>query len=321
MTVSRRAARSLVTGGAGFIGSHLAERLIAAGHEVTSLDVRPASAPVPGVRYVSGSVTDAALVQELVAEHDHVFHLAAMLGVKRTMDEPAEMIENNGAGTTNVLRAALRSGRKVVFASTSEVYGKARPPFREDHDVLYGPSGKLRWSYAAAKLLEEFQCLGYARQGLRVTILRYFNVYGPRQKEGPYGGVVPRFIRAALDGRDIEVYGSGKQTRAFIYAADAAEATFRALAAEADGEVINVGTEDEVEINELARLVKEAAGSGSRIVHVPHERVYPHGFEEIPRRLPDTGKMRTLLGFRPRVDLATGLKAAVEWYRGREGWR
>lgn len=309
-------ARSLITGGSGFIGSHLAERLAAAGHEVTSLDLHvPAAAAVPGVTYVTGSVTDAVLVDALAAEHDHIFHLAAMLGVKRTMSEPAEMIENNAEGTTNVLRAALRHGRKVVFASTSEVYGKGQPPFREDGDILLGPSEKLRWSYATAKLLEEFQCLGYARRGLPVTILRYFNVYGPRQKDGAYGGVVPRFIRAALAGRDIEVFGNGEQTRCFTYAGDAAEATYRALSAAADGAVINIGSDAEIPILKLAELVKELAGGPSRIVKRPYEQVFPFGFEEIPRRQPDTSKLQTLLGFQPQIELADGLRRTIQWYR------
>lgn len=331
--------RSLVTGGAGFIGPHVAARLLAAGGEVTVLDARLGAGPAgrgggapsggtlpealaglaghPRLRVMRGSVADAALVERLTAENDRVFHLAARLGVKTTMDAPAEMIENNVQGTMNVLQSALRHGRKVVFASSSEVYGKSRPPFAEDDDLLYGPTSKLRWSYATAKLLEEFLCLGYARKGLPVTVVRYFNVYGPGQKEGPYGGVVPRFIQAALTGRDIAVFGTGAQTRCFTYVDDAAEATIRAMRPEADGEIVNIGTEHEIPILELAKLVKSISGSRSRIVKVPHETVYPHGFEEIPRRLPAVAKMQKLLGCRPQVDIGIGLSQTIEWYRSR----
>ncbi len=318
MTTSNRRT-ALVTGGTGFIGSHVAKRLLEDGWCVLSLDTAAAKDPLPGVLYMTGSATDATLVERLVAWSDAVFHLAARLGVKTTMAAPAEMIENNLTGTMNVLRSALKYRRKVVFASSSEVYGKARPPFAEDDDLLYGPSKKLRWSYATAKLVEEFLCLGYARKGLPVTVVRYFNVYGPGQKDGPYGGVVPKFIRAALDGSDITVYGDGKQTRCFTYVEDAAEATVLALRPEADGEVVNIGTEHEIPIMEVARLVKSISRSPSRIVTIPYETVYPFGFEEIPRRLPNTDKLRTIVGFLPKVDLGVGLELTLNWYRGQSG--
>jgi len=310
------AGRALVTGGAGFIGSHVARRLRDGGCEVTILDTNVANCAVQGVMYLKGSVTDGALVNRLAAENDYVFHLAAMLGVKTTMSAPAEMIENNLQGTINILQAALKYRRKVVFASSSEVYGKGRPPFSEDADLLYGPTMKLRWSYATAKLLEEFLCLGYGRKGLPVTVVRYFNVYGPGQKEGPYGGVIPKFARAALSGDDITVYGSGAQTRCFTYVDDAAEATVRALRPEADNEIINIGTEHEIPIMEVARLIKSITRSPSNIVKVPYESVYPYGFEEIPRRLPNTEKMKRLLEFRPKVDLGIGLGRTLQWYQG-----
>ncbi|HZG77071.1 MAG TPA: NAD-dependent epimerase/dehydratase family protein [Paenibacillus sp.] len=307
--------RCLVTGGAGFIGSHVVKRLLNEGYEATVLDTQFGGAVIQGVRYVKGSVTDAALVERLVKENDHVFHLAARLGVKTTMDAPAEMIENNVQGTINILQSASKHRRKVVFASSSEVYGKALPPFREDDDLLYGPTTKLRWSYATAKLLEEFLCLGYGRKGLPVTVVRYFNVYGPGQKGGPYGGAIPKFIRAALAGDDITVYGDGTQTRCFTYVEDAAEATVRALRREADNEIINIGTEHEIPILEVARLVQAISKSPSRIVKVPYEKVYPNGFEEIPRRLPNVDKMKTLLAFRPKVDIGVGLSLTLQWYR------
>ncbi|TMY74071.1 NAD-dependent epimerase/dehydratase family protein, partial [Klebsiella pneumoniae] len=167
-----------------------------------------------------------------------------------------------------------------------------------------------------AKLLEEFLCLGYGRKGLPVTVVRYFNVYGPGQKDGPYGGVIPKFIRAALAGDDITVYGDGTQTRCFTYVEDAAEATIRALRPEADNEIVNIGTEHEIPIMEVARLVKSISKSVSKIVRVPYASVYPHGFEEIPRRLPTTDKMKSLLGYRPKVDLGIGLGLTLQWYQG-----
>ncbi|MFM1652332.1 NAD-dependent epimerase/dehydratase family protein [Brevibacillus sp. B_LB10_24] len=317
--------RCLVTGGAGFIGSHLAEHLLELGHEVVVVDSfygevpcdRPKEqGPIP---LIGGSTTDKQLMDAIIPEFDVVFHLAAILGVKTTMTRPVEMIESNVEGTRNVLRAAYRSGCKVVFASSSEVYGKGAPPFAEENDRVYGATAKLRWSYAVAKTLEETLCLGYGAKGLPVTILRYFNIYGPRAKEGPYAGVIPRFIRASLEGDDMPVYGDGTQTRCFTYVGDAVRATASAMDPKADQEILNVGSAHPISIGALAVMVKRLTGSPSQIVHVPFEQVYPSGFEEIPNRFPDMRKAKRLLGFSARIGLEEGLAQTIDWYRAQGG--
>ncbi|WP_019120172.1 NAD-dependent epimerase/dehydratase family protein [Brevibacillus massiliensis] len=319
--------RCLVTGGAGFIGSHLAERLLDLGHEVAIVDnfYREALCDrpkLPGpLPLIKGSTADKQLMDAIIPEFDVVFHLAAILGVKTTMTRPVEMIEANVEGTRNVLAAAYRSGCKVVFASSSEVYGKGTPPFAEENDRVYGATAKLRWIYAVAKTLEETLCLGYGDKGLPVTILRYFNIYGPRAKEGPYAGVIPRFIRAALAGNDLLVYGDGTQTRCFTYVSDAVEATARAVDPKADQEILNVGSAHQTSIGALAVLVKRLTGSSSRIVNVPFEQVYSFGFEEIPNRFPDMRKTKRILDFSARIGLEEGLARTIDWYRARGGER
>jgi UDP-glucose 4-epimerase len=307
--------RCLVTGGAGFIGSHLAIRLSQEGHQVTVLDKSGAPAPLPGIAFVEGDVRDAQLVRALVGNHDCVYHMAALLGVRRTLEDPAGMLENNLAGTLNVLKAAWTERKKVLFASTSEAYGKGTPPFLENMDLVFGPTQKLRWSYAVCKTVEEYLCLGYGKKGLPVTIVRYFNIYGPRQTSSMYGGVVAKFIKAALVGQDIPVYGDGSQTRSFTYIADAVEGTIAAMQQEADQEVVNIGTQNEMTIMELAVQIKRLAGSSSNIVKVPYHEVFPQGFEEISRRVPGMDKAKKLLGFAPQVCLEDGLRETIEWFR------
>lgn len=310
------AIRCLITGGAGFIGHGLAKFLQAAGHMVTILDmVPPEAGRNNSVSFIRGSTLETDLVHSLVADHDVIFHLAALLGVQRTLIEPVPMIENNVLGTMNILKSAFQEGKKVIFASTSEVYGKGRSPFSEHDDLSFGPTTKIRWSYAIAKSLEEHLCLGYSRKGLPVTIVRYFNVYGPGQKDGVYGGVVARFIRAALQGKDITVYGDGKQTRCFTYVSDAAEATFKALSRTCNKQVLNIGSSDEMTIYDLAQLIKEVTGSQSRIVRIPYTQAYPDGFEEIPQRVPDIGKLYNILGFRPKISMEEGLNNTAAWLR------
>lgn len=311
----------LVTGGAGFIGSHLAERLLERGYEVTILDRQPPSRapylPVshPRLSYAQGSVTDRSLVRELAAEHDAIFHLAAILGVKSTMSHTVELIQNNLKGTSTILEEARRTGTKVIFASTSEVYGKGEPPFSENMDLLFGETTKLRWSYALGKSVEECLCLAYGQRELPVAIVRYFNIFGPRQKEGAYGGVAPRFIQAALKGEDLLVYGDGSQTRSFTYVSDAVEATIGCLRDEANQQIFNIGSYNEITVLDLAKKIKSLAGSSSKIVRAPFEKVYPSGFEEIPRRSPDIRKAEKILNYRPRVSLEQGLKETIEWFR------
>lgn len=308
--------KCLVTGGAGFIGSHLAEKLMELGHQVTVLDnlSRGKHYYSSQLTLVKGSVTDKELVDKLVAEHEVVFHLAAILGVKTTVTNPIEMVHNNYEGTWNILQAAFKTGSKVIFASTSEVYGKGRPPFAEDMDQIYGPPKKLRWSYAIGKSLEEKLCLACGEKGLPVSIVRYFNIYGPRAQEGSYGGVVPRFIGAALRGEEITVFGDGTQTRSFMYVTDAVEATIRMMDDKTNQEIVNIGTEEAISINELAQKIKDLTNSSSPIVHLPYHRVFPKGFEEIPNRRPDVSKLKQLLNFSPTITLEEGLQRTITWY-------
>ncbi|MGO0059401.1 NAD-dependent epimerase/dehydratase family protein [Brevibacillus fluminis] len=312
--------RCLVTGGAGFIGSHLSDRLRELGHQVTVLDNYYRGKRsywdqnTEGITYVEGSIVDEALIAKLVAEHDVVFHMAAILGVKTTVTRPLEMMETNLHGTMNILKHASAHGTKVIFASTSEVYGKGTPPFSEEMDRVYGAASKMRWTYAVEKTFEESICLAYGLRGLPVTVVRYFNVYGPRAKEGPYGGVVPRFIRAALEQKPLLVYGDGTQTRSFTYISDAIDATIAAMRPEANQEIINIGSTHEVTISDLALLVKSLAQSSSEIRYVPFEQIYPAGFEEIPKRVADLTKAKQMLGYDPAVPFEEGLRQTISWF-------
>lgn len=303
----------LITGGAGFIGSHLAERLVAESHAVTVLDDLSTGrienltglARHPRFQFIEGSILDAGLVARLVGQADAVFHLAAAVGVKLIMDEPSRSILTNVNGTENVLRAAV-AGRKLTFvASTSEVYGKATKfPFSEDDDLTIGATKNLRWSYASAKQLDEFLTLAYVREaGLPATILRFFNTTGPRQT-GRYGMVLPNFVQAALEGRPLAVHGTGEQSRCFGHVLDAVEAMVRLMATPAArGEVFNIANDQEITIRGLAEIVIRMTGSSSTIERVPYESVYPAGFEDMERRLPDVSKLERFTGFRPRRPL------------------
>lgn len=319
MTMDRK--RCLVTGGAGFIGSHLADRLCELGHQVTVLDNYYRGKRSywdqnkDGIRFVEGTIIDEELVANLVAGHDVIFHMAAILGVKMTVTQPLEMMETNLHGTMNILKHAALHGAKVIFASSSEVYGKGTPPFSEEMDRIYGAASKMRWTYAVEKTFEESICLAYGLRGLPVTVVRYFNVYGPRAKEGPYGGVIPRFIRAALDQQPLLVYGDGSQTRSFTYISDAVDATIAAIQPEANQEIINIGSTHEVTILSLAGLVKKLATSASPITHVPFEQIYPVGFEEIPKRVADLAKAKRMLDYEPAVSFEDGLRRTIAWFR------
>ncbi|MGC1489651.1 MAG: GDP-mannose 4,6-dehydratase [Albidovulum sp.] len=304
----------LITGGAGFIGSHLSERLVAEGHEITVLDDlstgrRENLASLQGsnaLRLVEGSILDDDLVQDLASGADMIFHLAAAVGVKLIMDEPSRSILTNINGTENVLRAALKRKTPTFIASTSEVYGKATKfPFSEDDDLTIGATKNLRWSYACAKTLDEFLALAYARESdLPVVILRFFNTTGPRQT-GRYGMVVPNFVQAALEGRPLMVHGNGEQSRCFGHVHDVVEALIRLMAEpKAYGQVFNIANDQEVTIRGLAEAVIAATGSKSEIKLVPYESVYPVGFEDMARRLPDVSKLQRTIGFRPRRGLS-----------------
>ena len=306
--------RILITGGAGFIGSHLAERLAAEGHSIAVLDDlstgRPENlAPLQGrndFSFTEGTILDAGLVDRMVAEADVIFHLAAAVGVKLIMDEPSRSILTNINGTENVLRAAI-PGKKLTFvASTSEVYGKATKfPFSEDDDLTIGATRNLRWSYACAKTLDEFLTLAYVREvGLPAVILRFFNTTGPRQT-GRYGMVLPNFVQNALRGDPLLVHGTGEQSRCFGHVKDVVEALVRLMATPAaQGQVFNVANDQEVTIRALAEQVIAATGSKSEIRLVPYDSVYPVGFEDMARRLPDVSKLERTIGFRPRRPLS-----------------
>lgn len=306
--------RVLITGGAGFIGSHLAERLISENHEVTAIDDL-STGSLSNLRalkdnnrftFVQGDILDRDLVQAETDKADVIFHLAAAVGVKLIMDEPSRSILTNVTGTENVLKAALKDKKPVYLASTSEVYGKTTKfPFREDDDLTIGATVNLRWSYACAKTLDEFLALAFVReQQLPVVILRFFNTTGPRQT-GRYGMVLPNFVQSALDGNPLQVHGTGEQSRCFGHVFDVVESLMRLLdTPEAYGQVYNIGTDEEVSIRKLAETVIAAAGSNSEIELVPYESVYPEGFEDMNRRLPDVSKLQAAINFRPQRKLA-----------------
>lgn len=305
--------RILITGGAGFIGSHLAERLIGDGYRVTVLDDL-STGQLKNLKslkenqnfsFVKGNILDRVLVQDLVDQSDVIFHLAAAVGVKLIMDEPSRSILTNVTGTENVLKAALKDKKPVYLASSSEVYGKTTKfPFCEDDDLTIGATVNLRWSYACAKTLDEFLALAFARESaLPVVILRFFNTTGPRQT-GRYGMVLPNFVQNALAGKPLQVHGSGEQSRCFGHVFDVVEALMRLLETPAAfGQVFNIGTDEEVTIKSLAEQVVKATDSTSEIELVPYSSVYPEGFEDMERRLPDVSKLQAAIDFRPKRPL------------------
>lgn len=316
-----------ITGGAGFIGSHLADHLIANGHSVLVLDDLSTGQIVNIDHLIGharfdhriGSVMDAPLVAEMVDRCDVTVHLAAAVGVRLIVERPVHTIETNVHGTEVVLKAAGRKGKPVVIASTSEVYGKtARVPFSEADDLVLGPTTHSRWAYACSKALDEWLALAYARErGLPVIIARFFNTVGPRQT-GRYGMVLPTFASQALEGAPITVYGSGEQSRCFAHVRDVVESLDRLIAsAEAVGEVFNIGNDREISINDLARMVKEATGSSSPIVHVPYEEAYAEGFEDMQRRVPNVSKLERVIGYRPRTQLERIIEDVVADQRQR----
>ena len=313
--------RCLVTGGAGFIGSHLAEQLLARGDEVAVVDDLSTGrvANIEGLKahprfqYRVDSVMNGPLVAELVDNADVVFHLAAAVGVFLVVESPVRTIETNVRGTETVLHHAAKKKRKVLLASTSEVYGSpVSARFREDDNLVLGPPTEGRWSYACSKALDEFLALAYHRErGLPVVIARLFNTVGPRQT-GRYGMVIPRFVAQALAGGPISVYGDGTQSRAFCHVRD----TVRALIglgtdARAVGQVFNVGSDQEVTINDLAERVRQLVNPQAAIVHVPYDEAYAPGFRDMLRRVPDITKLREFLGFGP----ATPVDAIIESVR------
>jgi UDP-glucose 4-epimerase len=319
----------LVTGGAGFIGSHLAEAAVAAGDAVIAVDDL-STGSYRNVGHLGGgnfklvvaSVDDAETIEGLVRSVDMVYHLAAAVGVKLIVDDPVRTIETNIRGTEVVLRLANKWRCPVVVASTSEVYGKSeRVPYAEDHDMVLGPTTQSRWAYAASKAIDEFLAVAYHRRdGLPVVIARLFNTVGPRQT-GRYGMVIPTFVRQALRGEPITVYGDGSQSRAFTYVGDAVRALLDLPRHEAAfGEVFNIGGGREITIMDLARLVRDRTGSPSDIVTVPYDRAYAPGFEDMRRRVPDISKLRRVTGFEPSVGLEEIVDRVAEHYRLNPGF-
>jgi UDP-glucose 4-epimerase len=304
--------RFLITGGAGFIGSHLAERLVARGERVTLLDNLSTGSldniahlvDSGAVDFHFGSIQERDTVEPLIGESDFVVHFAAALGVKLILEKPVESMETNVIGTHVVLEGAARNRTPVLIASTSEVYGKSNNiPFCEDDDVVLGATRKSRWSYAASKMLEEFLALAYwEEKQLPAIVVRFFNTVGPRQN-ARYGMVLPTFVQQALEDAPITIHGDGKQSRCFCDVRDTVEAVTRLIDAQAFGEVFNIGSTQEISIEELALLVRERLGSRSRILYTPYDHAYSSGYEDMQRRVPSVEKLYTLTGFRPEITL------------------
>ena len=305
--------RVLITGGAGFVGSHLSEELLARGDEVFVLDNLSTGSidniihlkAQPGFHYTIDTVENEAVLAELIDRCDVVVHLAAAVGVKLIVERPVHTIETNVHGTEVVLKHANKKKKLVMIASTSEVYGKsADVPFSEDADLVLGPSSKHRWAYACSKLIDEFLALAYWKERkLPVIVVRLFNTVGPRQT-GQYGMVIPNFVRQALAGQPITVFGDGTQSRSFTYVGDVVRAMVALInEPRAIGQVFNIGNGNEITIGDLALKVRKLAGSSSEIVRIPYDQAYESGFEDMPRRVPDISRIGALIGYRPTVEL------------------
>jgi UDP-glucose 4-epimerase len=320
--------RYLITGGAGFIGSHLAERLLARGDRVALLD-NLSTGSMENIRHLKGSgqmeyhldnIENLHLLAELVDDADIIIHLAAAVGVKLIVESPVHTIETNVNGTQRILEAACKKRKLVLTASTSEVYGKNTDvPFHEDADLVLGPTTKGRWSYAASKALDEFLALSYWKEKkLPVIVVRLFNTVGPRQT-GRYGMVLPNFVKQALDNEPIRVYGNGQQSRCFCDVRDTVEGLIRLMDTDRSiGEVVNVGNTEEITIEGLAQLVKKRTSSSSPIEFVPYDQAYEPGFEDMMRRVPCVDKLHALTGFRPKTSLNEIIDRVTAFFREKE---
>lgn len=317
----------MITGGAGFIGSHLADAYLKRGDEVCVIDDL-STGKIENIQHLKGqprfeytidTVHNRPLTAELVDRCDVVFHLAAAVGVKLIVESPVRTIETNVSGTEVVLSLANKKKKKVLIASTSEVYGLSTDvPFREDGNLVMGATTKGRWSYACSKAIDEFLALAYWREKkLPTVVVRLFNTVGPRQT-GQYGMVIPTFVKQALAGRPITVYGDGKQSRCFGYVGDVVEALINVMDHnEAVGNVFNIGSNEEISILQLAQRVKELTQSDSEIVFIPYDEAYEEGFEDMPRRIPDITKVGELVGFKPKMSLDGILQSVVDYQSGR----
>ena len=317
--------RVLITGGAGFVGSHLSEALLERGDEVFILDNLSTGSienvvhlkSNPRFHYTIDTVSNEPVLAELVDRCDIVVHLAAAVGVKLIVEQPVHTIETNVHGTEVVLKHANKKKKLVLIASTSEVYGKsADVPFREDADLVLGPTLKHRWAYACSKMIDEFLALAYWKEKkLPVIVVRLFNTVGPRQT-GQYGMVIPNFVRQALAGQPITVFGDGTQSRSFTYVGDVVKAMVALIdEPRAIGQVFNIGNGEEISIRDLAQKVKQLTGSDSEIVTVPYEKAYEAGFEDMPRRVPDIGRIHALVGYAPTIGLDETLTRVIEHFR------
>lgn len=317
-------AKVLITGGAGFIGSHLSEELLKRGEEVFVIDDLSTGSieniehlkSNPKFHYTIDTIKNEPLLAELVDRCDVVYHLAAAVGVKLIIESPVNTIETNIYGTELVLKCANKKKKKVMVASTSEVYGKNNNvPFKEDYDVVLGSTKNGRWSYACSKAIDEFLALAYWREKkLPVVVVRFFNTVGPRQT-GRYGMVIPNFVKQALLGHPITVYGDGKQSRSFTYVGDVVKGITDLMNnPKAVGEVFNIGHGKEITISELAGLVKKITNSKSEIVYIPYDKAYEEGFEDMHRRSPDISKINKLIGYKPTMDIKEILEKVVEYF-------
>jgi UDP-glucose 4-epimerase len=318
--------RVLITGGAGFIGSHLSDAYLNRGDEVFVIDDLSTGSinniehikRHPNFHYTIDSVHNYPVVAELVDQCDVVFHLAAAVGVKLIVESPVRTIETNIRGTEVLLNAANKKKKKVLIASTSEVYGLSdQVPFREDGNLVMGATTKGRWSYACSKAIDEFLALAYWHEKkLPAIVVRLFNTVGPRQT-GQYGMVIPTLVKQALAGRPLTVYGTGEQTRCFAYVGDIVGALVKLMDHEhAVGEVFNIGSSEEVSITQLAQRIREITGSESEIVYIPYNEAYEAGFEDMPRRVPDTSKINALVGFKAETTLDTIIREVVAYHSG-----
>ena len=316
--------RALITGGAGFVGSHLAEKLIEQNHSVHVIDDL-STGSIENIEhlknekefsYVIETIENQGVVAELIDKCDVVFHLAAAVGVKLIVESPVRTIETNIHGTEIVLKHANKKKKRVLIASTSEVYGKSTDiPFHENADLVMGATVMGRWSYACSKAIDEFLSLAYWKEKhLPVIVFRLFNTVGPRQT-GRYGMVLPTFVKQALLGQPITVFGDGKQSRTFTYVGDVVQALVKlARKDEAVGQVFNIGGKDEISIEGLAKKVKQLTASNSEIVYIPYNQAYEEGFEDMPRRVPDLTKINKLIGYEPKVSLDETIKKVIEYY-------